>query len=345
MASGDEKLDTDQKIRKGVVRTLSNTMLVLLSLAVIVGWGGTGFYHLDLGESAIILRFGEFHRTVQREGWGWHWPEPLEYETIVNTEGVRTQTFGTRKSESTQRHHDDGDSLSDEFVNFIQTADSNIVNVSYELQYTIKDAFSYYFGMADPELILFEATESSVRQIIGGRIVDEVLYRNRYDIEVEAQKLLEKTIASYFAREGKEPPFSIDKLNLQTVQPPAAVRPAFEDVVAAQQDEERSLLQAKGDSREIVERSRAEAAELHESSSAYRDAKVLESRGESARFVALLEEYHRAPIVTRQRLYLETMEQVLPHVEKMVVEPDAASVVPLLSLPRSAGRTTGEVPQ
>jgi membrane protease subunit HflK len=334
LASGDEKLDTDQKIRRGVLRTLSNGMLVLICLAVIGGWASTGFYYLQLGESAVILRVGEYHRTVTREGWLWHWPEPLEYETVINTEGVRTQVFGSKDSESTQRHHEEGDSLTDEFVNFIQTADSNIVNVSYEIQYTILDAFSYRYGMAEPEEILFEVTESSVRQIIGGKSVDEVLYRNRYEIEVEAQRLLEQTLASYFSREGREPPFSIDKLNLQTVQPPAAVRPAFEDVVAAQQDENRSLLLATGDSREIIERSHAEAAELHERSAAYRETKVLESRGEAARFTALLAEYQRAPEVTRERLYLEAMEDVLPNVEKMVVDPNTASVVPLLSIPR-----------
>jgi membrane protease subunit HflK len=341
LAGDDDKLDTDQKIKRGVVRTISNGMLVLISLAVIGSWASTGFYNLALGESAVILRVGEYHRTVTREGLLWHWPEPLEYETIVNTEGVRTQTFGTNKTATPESAEVEERAFADEFVNFIQTADSNIVNVSYELQYTIQDAFSYRFGMAEPERILYEAAESSVRQVIGGKTVDEVLYRNRYDIEVETERLLEQTLAAYFAREGKEPPFSIDKVNLQTVQAPAAVRPAFEDVNSAQQDEERLLLQATGDSREIVERARAEAAELHEQSAAYREAKVLESRGEAARFVALVEEYHRAPQVTRRRLYLETMEEILPTVEMMVVEPDTVNVMPLLSVPRGRG-TAGE---
>ncbi len=322
--SDDGGLDTDQKIRRGAARTIGNGVLALLSLAVIGGWVATGFYNLELGEEAIILRLGEHHRTVMREGLNWHWPEPLEYDTRVNTRGLRTETFGIRSGNV--GHTTDGEP---EGI-LIQTADSNIVSVSFELQYTVADPYSYVYGMARPRRTLYEATQAALREVIGGRKIEAVLFRRRQEIELQAVTILEQTLQSYVAERGGAAAFSIDKLNLQTVHPPDEVRAAFEDVVAAQQDEVRSVSQATGDSREIIERSHAEASELHESSEAYKESVILESRGEAQRFVSLLAEYKQAPEVTRRRLYLETMEAIMPGVEKMIVEPGAVSVMPFV---------------
>jgi membrane protease subunit HflK len=337
LASGDEeKQGTDAKIKRGVVRTMTNGLLLVISLAVIFGWLYTGLFHLELGEEAIILRLGEHHRTVSREGWNWHWPEPLEYDTPVNTQGLRTEEFGIPKSRVAQVDPESGE-LGDEGA-FIQTADSNIVNVSFELQYTVEDAYSFVYELARPRDILYEATQAAVREVIGRQKVDEVLFRKRHEIEVQAREILEETLSGYAKVGNGRNAFAIDKINLQTVHPPSPVRAAFEDVVAAQQDEERSVSRATGDAREILERARAKASELHEGSEAYKEAKILESRGEAQRFEALLIEYQRAPDVTRRRLYLETMEVVMPQVEKMIVEPDTVGVMPFLQSSAARGR-------
>ncbi len=313
-----------EKIRRGAAKSATNILLGLVSVGIILGWLSTGFYKLDLGEEAIILRLGKNFRTEHKEGWNWHWPEPLEYDTIVNTQGQRTEVFGIRKGEA-----EDGESEG----LLMQTADKNIVSVSFELQYTVSDAYSFEYGMLEPRMILFQATQSAVRQVVGGMTVDDVLIKRKNDIEVLAQDLLVKTLAGYFEAEGDSTAFQVEKINLQEVNPPASVRAAFSEVAAAQQDEERFINQARGQKAEILERSLAEAAEMRESSEAYKEAKVLDSRGEGDRFTSILAEYRRAPDVTRRRLYLETMEQILPGIEKVIIEGDAAQVLPFVPIP------------
>jgi len=320
---GSQKVE---KIRKGAARTATNIGFGILSAGVLLGWLGTGFYKLDLGEEAVILRLGENFRTEHKEGWNWHWPEPLEYDRKVNTQGQRTEVFGIRRGDA-----EDGEREG----LLIQTADKNIVSVSFELQYTVSDAYSFEYGMLEPKMILFQAAQSAVRQVVGGMTVDEVLIRRKHDVETMAQDLLIKTLTGYFAAEGDAMAFQVEKINLQEVNPPESVRAAFSEVAAAQQDEERFINQARGQKAEILERARAEAAELREGSEAYKEAKVLEARGQGERFTALLAEYKRAEDVTRRRLYLETMEQVLPGVEKVIVEGDAAQVLPFVPVPSS----------
>ena len=165
----------EQRVRKSVTRRLASGLLVLLALGIIVGWLSTGFYKLELGEEAIILRLGEHQRNVSREGWNWHWPEPLEYDKRINTQKQRTHMFG----------RDSGDEPSDDQGIFIQTADKNIVSVSFELQYTIDDPYEFEYGMVQPDLILFEAAQSAVRKVIGGMTIDEVLIKRKQEVEVQ----------------------------------------------------------------------------------------------------------------------------------------------------------------
>ena len=329
MARSDESgPSTDRKVRRGAVRTLVNGLVLLLALAVLGGWLSTGFYRLDLGEAAIILHLGKHDRTVRREGLNWHWPEPIEYDHRVNMSGVRTVIFGGRAGAAKQRA-DSGEAAEDGL--FIQTADKNIVSIRFDLQYTIENAYAFVYSMQDPHEILKETAQSSVRQTVGAMTVDEVLTKKKTLVETDSRENLVKTLAEYATDVGGEPAFAIDKINLQDVQPPLAVRAAFQEVSSAGQDEERSVSAAKGDAQEILERARAEAFELKESSEAYKDATVLEATGESSRFEAIYSEYARAPEVTRTRLYLETMQAVLPDVQTVIVEPDTVGLMPLLN--------------
>ena len=315
--------DSGKRVRKGITRRLFRSVLVLAALGIILGWLSTGFYKLRLGEEAVILRFGNHERTETREGWNWHWPEPLEYDRPVNTQEQRTHLFGV----------DQSDSASADQGIFVQTADKNIVSLSFELQYTIDDPYQFEYGMVQPDLILFESAQAAVRQVIGGLTIDEVLIKRKLEVETLAQNLLEETMKEYFASAGGKQPFVIEKINLQEVNPPARVLAAFAEVAAAQQDEERFVNAAKGERAEIIEGARAKSVELRESSEAYKEVRVLEAKGESVRFVAILAEYVRAPGVTRQRLYLETMEEILPGIDKVVVEPGTAQVMPILPSP------------
>ncbi len=324
MDQPEEPAPTERKVLRSVARTLTNSVVVLTALAVIGGWLSTGFYQLELGEEAIILRLGEHDRTVKREGLNWHWPEPIEYDVPVNASGVRTRIFSGAT----------GDPVSAEAVPeeglFIQTADKNIVSVTFDLQYTIDDAYAFAFSMAEPQSVLYETAQAAVRKVIGGMMVDDVLIKRKTEIEVEARKALIATLAAYAEDAGGTVAFSIDKISLLDVQPPSAVKQAFQEVSSAGQDAERSISGAKGDAQEILERARAEASELHEESEGYKEARILEARGEGERFISLYVEYARAPEVTRRRLYLETMDVVLPNVEKVIIDPDTVGVMPLL---------------
>ena len=314
------KTGSKKHVRKGITRRLIRALLVLLALGVIAGWTSTGLYKLQLGEEAVILRLGEHQRSVTREGWNWHWPEPLEYDKPVNTQRQRTHLFGAEASS------EEGD------VNqgiFIQTADKNIVSASFELQYRVGDPYEFTYGMVEPSLILFDATQAAVRKVIGAMDIDEVLIKKKNEIESQAEKMLRQTMGEYFGSEEGDQPFVIEKINLQEVNPPTSVLAAFAEVAAAQQDEERFVNQARGERAEIIEGARAKSAELRERSEAYRDTRILEAKGQSGRFTALLAEYQRAPRVTRERLYLETMEEILPGIEKIVVEPGLVEVLPI----------------
>jgi len=332
----DEPLGREERIRRQVGRTIANWTAVLLSLAIIIGWGVTGLYQLEPGEGAVVLRIGRYDRTEDMPGLRWHLPPPLESHEKVNLREIRREKFGLRPGTPAAPG---GETAS--FETAIQTADSNIVNLSYVVQYRVADAFPFLYGLADPTETLRDAAQASVREVVGRRTVDEVLSTDRGAIQDEAGQLLQKTLDSYFDRTrfAGSKAFAIDRIVLQVVQPPAPVQDAFDDVIAAQQDADRAVSEARGDAKEIRERADAEARELREQANGYKEATILEARGEADRWSAIYTEYARAPEVTRRRLYLETMEKIMPSIEKVVVEPDTVNLMPFLQAPAAAPRT------
>ena len=346
MANREVQEDAATQAGRGVMRTLAKGFVALTSLLVLAAWAYQGVFTLDPGESAVVLRFGAFDRIQIEEGLSFHWPPPLESHVVVHTSRLRTESFGTRPSQSIPGTPSDVEEsvIAREIRrDAIQTADSNIVNVAYELQYKVGDPYAYRFSMADPAAILHDATEAAMRNVVGKRDIDSVLSQDRSEIQTEAQVLLERLLASYVTEVGHASAFRVEKINLEKPQAPEAVREAFADVVSAGQDEKRSTLQARGDAQEIIQRAKSEAAELREQAEAYKRATIIEARGEATRFASLLVEYRSAPDVTRQRLYLETMEQILPGVEKMVIEPNTVNMLPMLPLGGQA--VTGGAPR
>lgn len=345
MARQDGKTDAATEAGRGVTRTIVNTLVLLASLAVLGAWAWQGVFKLNPGESAVILRLGAFDRIRAIEGWWVHLPPPLESHEVVNTGQLRTESFGARPTRSTPgRPTDEEEAEIAQNIerDAIQTADNNIVNVAYELQYKVGDAYAYRFSMADPGAILHDATEAAMRNVVGTRNIDAVLSQDRSQIMREAEQILERLLNEYVTEVGHEAAFAVDRINLEKPQAPEAVREAFADVVSAGQDEKRAKLEAEGDKKEILQRAQSEAAELREQAEAYKQAKIIEARGEATRFEALLAEYQLAPEVTRRRLYLETMEEILPGVDKMVVEPNTVNMLPMLPLGGSQRAPIGE---
>jgi membrane protease subunit HflK len=338
LASSSDSSEAE-RVGRGVTRTILNTLVFLASLAVLLGWASQGLYQLDPGESAVILRLGAYDRTQLVEGWGWHLPPPLESREVVNTRELRTESFGdqfTRSTSGIPADQEEVDIANTIRRDAVQTGDGNIVNVAYELQYKIGDAYAYRFALAEPGAILHDATEAAMRTVVGRKTIDAVLSQDRSEIETEAEVLLESMLGSYLADVDHRTAFDVGRINLEKPQAPEAVREAFADVVSAGQDEKRSSLEAAGDAQEILERARSEVAELFEEAEAYKRAKIIEAKGEATRFELLLVEYQNAPKVTRSRLYLETMEEILPGVEKLVVEPNTVNMLPVLPLGKQA---------
>ncbi|MCG8592208.1 MAG: protease modulator HflK [Proteobacteria bacterium] len=354
MATDDDgPLTTDEKLRRGVGRTVANTLTVLVSLGLVLGWASTGIYTLEPGEAAVILQFGAYHRTKTTPGLAWHWPEPIDFHDVVNIAEIRREQFGLGGDARAAPGEETAT-----FETAMQTADSNIVNLSYVVQYTVDDAFLFVYRMADPLATLRDAAQASVRQIVGQTDIDGVLSEKRSEIQNRSRELLQRTLDCYFNRSldgcpeletaaaaalpqypGRSP-FRISQVQLQVVQPPVAVQDAFDDVTASQQDEARAVSLALGDEKEILARAEAQATEIRERALADKAVAIAAARGAAGRFDALRSEYQAAPEVTRRRLYLETLESVLPDAEKIIVEPGSANLVPLLPLQNRAGGGT-----
>jgi membrane protease subunit HflK len=347
----EEELTTDERVRRGVGRSIANWLLTIGSLLVIGGWLATGFYELQPGEAGVLLFLGKKYQTVGEPGAHWHWPVPLEYLQKINVAEERRKEFGLLAVPPPPPTRPGEEEIEDEetpaagqqttsFENAIQTADSNIVNLGFVLKYNVGDAFSYLYSIAEPEQTLYDATQAAVREVVGQMSIDEVLTLKRAEIQREARAIVRQILVSYFAGTDGDAALEVKSIELQVVQAPAQVQQAFSDVVAAEQDQDRAISEARGDAKVILEQASAEAAELEQRALGYQKSKILEAGGEAQRFEALLVEYQRAPGVTRRRLYLETMEQVLPKVDKMLIEPGTVNTLPFLPLP--TGRT-GEV--
>jgi membrane protease subunit HflK len=328
MARDDEDPSVDARVNRSVRRVLKTILLVLVVLAAGAGWAYTGFpaaeylgfYQLKPGQAAIVLRLGAYERTEARQGLRWRLPSPLERHEIVNVSEIMRLEFGVRGGEAEAEA--DGRVKHEASM---QTGDNNIVDLGFVLQYRVSDAFESRYGVAKIEATLRDAAQAAVREVVGTMTIDDVI-TDRGEVQIKSERLLQDIVDSYAM--GVE----VMEIELQQAQPPAEVRAAFDDVVAADQNANLTINQAKAYENEVLPRARAEAIELTESAHAYRDSKIAESRGEAERFTALLAAYQAAPEVTRKRLYLETMETVLPNVEKVIVEPGAASILPHLPL-------------
>jgi membrane protease subunit HflK len=325
VARDDVQETTEERVERSVRRTLAGVGLGLALLAALSGWGYFGLYQVEPGQAAVLLRFGEHAGTTTREGLHWSLPPPIVERVMVNVSELRNVDFGLAGGEA--------EGLPEEklFEASMQTGDNNIVRVGFAVQYTVKDAFLARFRLDDPEAVVRDAAQAAMREVVGRQTVDGVLRGRRAAVSAEATTLLQDVLDAY------EAGLDVEGVQLQEVQPPAAVRAAFDDVVSANQDASRLVNEAEGYRNEVLPKARGESAELLAQAEGYRDAKIAEATGQAERFKAIAREYRKAPEVTQKRLYLETMEAILPEVEKVIIEPGTAQVLPYLPLGRSEG--------
>jgi membrane protease subunit HflK len=317
-----ETLTADERVRRSVRRTFGNAAFALALLAALGAWAWQGAFTLKPGQAAVLLRLGRHVETVARDGFHWRLPPPLLSRHVVSMTELRNEDFGFRGAETSETPHEKVEEAS------MQTRDNNIVRVGFAVQYTIKDPFQTGFRLEAPGAVVRDAAQAAMREVVGRMTVDGVLREKRALVTADVKLLLQQIL------DGYESGLDVRDVQLQEVQPPADVRAAFADVVASNQDASRLVNEAEGHRNEVVPRARAEAAEVVAVAEGYREAKIAEATGAAERFRAVLAEYRKAPEVTRKRLYLEAMEQVLPEVETVIVEPGTTGLVPYLPLGR-----------
>lgn len=255
-------------------------------------WVLSGLYQIDAQQQAVVLRFGKFHEVT---GEGLHW-RPRLIDQVVKV-AVTTE----RRYETPPR-------------NEMLTRDENIVELPLTVQYNVGDVKAYVLNVRDPELSLREATDSALRHEVGSAKFDAVISTGRADLSVAVARRLQTYLDDYGTG------IHVIKVNIQEAKPPAAVRSAYDDVVKAREDRERIINEAQSYANGAVPEARGQAQRAIEEANAYRERVVAEAQGEAQRFQKLLAEYRKAPEVTRQRLYMETLEQVIGNSGKVLVD-------------------------
>jgi membrane protease subunit HflK len=274
-------------------------LLLLLLLGV---WLASGFYTVNANERGVVLRFGKLVETTE-PGLRWRFPAPVESHEIVDLSGVRTVEVGYRGSER--------NTVLKEAL--MLTEDANIINIQFAVQYILKSPEDYLFNNRDPEDSVIQAAETAMREIVGKNRMDFVLYEGREAMASNAQQMLQAILDRY------QTGILISRVTMQNAQPPEQVQDAFDDAVKAGQDRERLRNEGEAYRNDIVPRARGAAARLLEEANAYRERVTANAEGEASRFNQVYAEYSRAPVVTRERLYLETMQQVLGSTSKIMV--------------------------
>jgi membrane protease subunit HflK len=277
-------------------------------------WGLSGIYIIDPAEKGVVLRFGAFQKETS-QGPHWHLPYPIETLSRINVEQIRTVQIGYRDAVSNRR----GGNVSSESL--MLTKDENMIDAKFAVQYKINDVQAYLFNVSNPNLTLRHVMESAIRQVVGKNTMDYVLTEGRVAIADDIREKSQKLLNSY--KVG----LIITTVNMQDAQPPEPVQAAFSDAVKAREDKQRLINEAQTYANDILPKSRGKAARALEESKAYKSEVVSKSEGEASRFKQILAEYKKAPKVTKERLYRETMESVLANTNKVVVDSKANSIM------------------
>ena len=289
----------------------------IVAVVLVFAWVLMGIYIVEPAEEAVLTRFGKYDRV---EGPGPHWaPYLVDRVEKVNVEQVRSADIGFRTVAGQN---------SVEFESLMLTKDENIVDLQFAVQYRVSSAKDYLFNVRDPDLTLRQATESAIREIVGKRTMDFVLTEGRDAVATEVSVLVQEIVDRYQAG------LSVLTVNMQRAQPPEPVQDAFADAVKAREDEERTKNEARAYAADILPKARGEANAILEGALAYKERVVAAADGETSRFLRILDEYQKAPEVTRQRLYLEAVESVLANTNKVMIDVEGGNNLTYLPLDR-----------
>ncbi|MCF3935467.1 FtsH protease activity modulator HflK [Acuticoccus sp. M5D2P5] len=297
--------------------------IALALVVVVILYGLTGFYRVGPGELGVELVLGRYQGTTQ-PGLNYNWPYPFGEVYTPDVLRIREVNIGSRGDGRGQ-----GQDVPEESL--MLTGDENIVDVDFKVQWRISDPANFLFNIEDPEGTVKQVAESAMREVVGRRNIQPILTQERQQVEQDVQTLMQATLNEYGAG------VQVSQVQMQKVDPPLEVIDAFRDVQAARADQERFQNEADAYANEVVPQARGQAAQIVEAANAYRDQVVAEATGQADRFVSVLTEYEKAPDVTRQRMYLETLERVMAGTDKVIIDQpvgNGSGVVPYLPLDR-----------
>jgi membrane protease subunit HflK len=305
-------------------RMLGGGAGVLLALVLAI-WLASGFYIVDAASKGVVLTFGRY--TEQTEpGLRWRMPFPVQSHEIVNLSQVRTIEVGYRNNVKTKVLKE----------SLMLTDDENIVDLQFAVQYVVTDAQAWLFNNRRPEEVAMQTAEASMREVIGKSKMDSILYEGQDNIANQAQVLMQQILDSY--KTG----ISLSRVTIQNAQPPEQVQAAFDDAVKAGQDRERQKNEGQAYANDVIPRARGTAARLGEEAQGYRARVIANAEGEASRFRQVLAEYAKAPAITRERIYIETLQSVLSSTSKILIDTRASGnllYLPLDKLMQQAGVT------
>lgn len=293
------------------------TAVAAIAAVLLIGWLATGIYIVDEGQRGVVTRFGA-HVYTAMPGPHWHYPFPIEAVEEVNVDQRRRITVGYNSAAAGSSRPVLSEAL-------MLTQDENIVNVQLAVQYRVGDPAAYLFSFRHPDETLKSVTESVLREIVGKRTMDFVLTEGRAEVVERTSTMVQEIIDRYGV--GIE----VVQVAIQDIQPPEQVQGAFLDAIKAREDKQRIINEAQAYRNEVIPRAQGETARILEASQGYKASVIADAEGDTSRFTQLAGEYNEAPGVTRERLYLETMQEVLGSSGKVLL--DIESGGPLIYLP------------
>lgn len=298
----------------------------MIAILILVVWLASGFYIVDESQRSVVLTFGKYSETTG-PGLRWRVPYPIQSNEIVNLTGIRTFEIGYRNNVRTKVLREA----------LMLTDDENIVDIQFAVQWNLKDPEDYLFNVRRPDEAVLQVSEAAFREVVGKSSMDFVLYEGREQIAAGAHKLIQEILDKYGTG------VNISAVVMQNAQPPEQVQAAFDDAVKAKQDLERQKNEGQAYYNDVVPKARGSAARLTEEANGYRQRVVADAEGESSRFRQILIEYSKAPQVTRERMYLDTLQNVMTSTSKVMIDANSGGNVLFLPLDKIMQMSAGAV--
>lgn len=281
----------------------SSKGVAVIAILLALAWAGSGFYIVDEGQRGVVLRFGK-HVETTLPGLRWHIPSPVETVESVNIGQVRTVEIGYRNNVRSKVLKE----------SLMLTDDENIIDIQFAVQYILNSPENFLFKNREPESTVLQVAETAIRQVIGTSKMDFVLYEGREEVTAKTTKLMQEILDRY------QIGISINRVTMQNAQPPEQVQAAFDDAVKAGQDRERQRNEGQAYANDVIPRARGGAARLLEEAQGYRQRVISAAGGDASRFTQVQAEYAKAPEVTRERMYFDTIQQVLSSTSKILID-------------------------